>query len=237
MTDFPTLWFLYTVFDTNGTMMSQYTVRCLSTLMLSFLPPGKLTLSPDGLPMIRNLQLPYIISQGYINLRCVWTLGCPAELQFNRDSTDRPTEAAYPKAFQELFPGQPVPGTVGVACCAQFALTQEKVHERPLKDYQHYRKWLMETDLEDATSGRVMEYSWHMIFGRPAVHCPNASECYCLTFGLCNLTCTADKCGERWPFPPYATLPPGWPQVGWNGEHRSQELLAALQNNSMTLPS
>ena len=78
-----------------------------------------------------------------------------------------------------------------------------------------------------------MEYSWHIVFGQPAVHCPKAEKCYCQTYGLCNLMCTEDKCGERWPFPPVATLPKGWPQKGWSGEDRSEEELAALRNTAV----
>lgn len=182
--------------------------------------------------MLQNLQLPYIMSDGYVNLRCVWTLGCPSEIQVHKEKSEMATEAAYPEAFQELFPGQPLPDVVGVACCAQFAVTKAKVHERPLADYEHYRNWLSQTRLPDETSGRVLEYAWHIVFGKPAVHCPNAAECYCRTFGLCNLECGVDKCGERWAYPPFATLPKGWPQVGWNGEVRSEEEIAAMRNVS-----
>lgn len=188
--------------------------------------------------MLQSLQLPYIISQGYANLRCVWTLGCPAELRLEQPSNaDHPadvtatatTRAAYPQAFQELFPGEPVPSVVGVACCAQFAVTRAKIRERPLADYQRYRQWLLDTPLDDQVSGRVLEYSWHMIFGKSPVHCPTAQECYCNTFGLCHLECkTQDKCGERWPFPPYSTLPRGWPTIGWDGQSRDQRVLADL---------
>jgi hypothetical protein len=92
----------------------------------------------------------------------------------------------------------------------------------------------METPLDDHVSGRVLEYSWHVIFGREAVHCPNARECYCKTYGLCGLECTEEgKCGERWPFPPYATLPNGWPGVGWNGEIRDEQKLEELRMTAM----
>jgi hypothetical protein len=145
--------------------------------------------------------------------------------------SSKTTQTAYPQAFQELFPGEPIPPVVAVACCAQFALTREKIRERPLKDYQRYRQWLLDTSLDDQVSGRVFEYSWHMIFGKSHVHCPSAKECYCSTFGLCNLECEGDnKCGERWPYPPYATLPKGWPMIGWDGQSRDEEVLAGLRN-------
>ena len=189
--------------------------------------------------MLQNLQVPYLVSQGYANIRCVWTLGCPNELRaldqpIQADPKDEKsaenTQLNYPKAFQELFPGTPVPPTVGVGCCAQFALTREKIRERPVEDYVHYRQWLLDTPLADHVSGRILEYSWHMIFGKSAVHCPNAKKCYCNTFGLCNLECGESKCGERWAYPPFAMLPKGWPTIGWNGETRDQEFIASQRN-------
>jgi hypothetical protein len=150
------------------------------------------------------------------------------------------TEIAYPKAFQELFPGLPLPLSVGVACCAQFAATRETIHSRSLEDYRRWRQWLLDTSLEDHISGRVLEYSWHMIFGKPSVHCPNAKDCYCKTYGLCNLECEESKCGERWPFPPAATLPKGWPVLDWDGNSRDQETIDSFRSvaiSSTSLPA
>lgn len=215
--------------------------------MYSFLPFRAwvdVVLFPDGVPLMQSLQPDYIISQGYANLRCVWSLGCPAEIrpqqENNRPSTDQAgqTQIVYASAFKELFPGEPVPQTVGVACCAQFAATRDKIRERPLEDYERYRDWVLNTTLEDSISGRVMEYSWHQIFGRPAVHCPNVQECYCKTYGLCNLTCPEDsRCGERWHFPPSATLPKGWPEYGWEGEFRTPEQLQEMRLEAMVRSS
>lgn len=192
----------------------------------------------DGVPLLKNLQLSYVVSQSYVNLRCVWTLGCPAELNFKGQPADssKTTEAAYPDAFKELFPGESLPPTIGVACCAQFAVTREKIRERPIQDYKRYRQWLSETPLDNYISGRILEYSWHIIFGQPPVHCPNAQECYCKTFGLCTLECKEDgKCGEYWPFPPFSSLPKGWPTVDWDGQNRNAETLVELRNKSSPL--
>ena len=193
----------------------------------------------DGVPLMQSLRPEYILSQGYTNLRCVWSLGCPAEIRPTQDN-NRPendqagqTQEVYAEAFKVLFPGQPLPEVIGVACCAQFAATREKIRERPVEDYQRYRDWILNTTLEDSISGRVMEYSWHQVFGRPAVHCPNVQECYCKTYGLCNLTCEDYRCGERWHFPPSATLPEGWPEYGWKGEHRTPEQLQEMRYEAM----
>ena len=60
-----------------------------------------------------------------------------------------------------LFPEKDVPREVGVSCCAQFAATREKIQERKRSEYQRYRQWLMDTELGDSISGRILEYSWH----------------------------------------------------------------------------
>lgn len=126
----------------------------------------------DGMRMLSRLQIPYIKKAGYINLRCVWTLGCPAEIrpyeerqkdQVDEDGEEGEAKAGsyYLEAFEHLFPGTPVPEKIGVSCCAQFAATGEKIRERPLSDYIRYREWLTETTLKDDLSGRIMEYAWH----------------------------------------------------------------------------
>jgi hypothetical protein len=127
----------------------------------------------DGQRMLSRLQLPHIQAQGYVNLRCVWTIGCPAELHPIREyeavlgelseeiTRDSRTGSVYKEAFEALFPGKDVPEAVGASCCAQFAVTGDKVRQRPKSDYETYRRWLLETELPDDISGRVMEYSWH----------------------------------------------------------------------------
>lgn len=119
----------------------------------------------DGLPMLRHFQLPYLEEQGYVNIRCAWSLGCPAEIKpLAEEGEHREAVHAggdYKKAFQTLFPDKEVPKEVGVSCCAQFAATKEKIRERKREEYVRYREWLMGTDLADSISGRVLEYSWH----------------------------------------------------------------------------
>ncbi|KAI9368115.1 hypothetical protein BJX61DRAFT_240919 [Aspergillus egyptiacus] len=175
----------------------------------------------DGVPMLRNYQLPYLEKQGYVNLRCAWVLGCPEEIHPLTDTHREAVHAGeyFKKGFMELFPGEEVPEAVGVSCCAQFGVTSWKIRERPKSDYERYRKWLMYTDLTDDLSGRIMEYSWHMIFGKDAIHCPSAGECYCKVFGLCDLDCpSVGACEDRYALPPYSSLPQGWPYIGWRGQ-------------------
>ncbi|XHF99427.1 hypothetical protein AWENTII_002929 [Aspergillus wentii] len=132
----------------------------------------------DGVPMLSRFQVPYLQRQGYVNLRCTWALGCPVEIHPHSDTHRENVHAGeyFKTGFMELFPGADVPEEVGVSCCAQFGVTRDKVLERSKKDYEHFREWLSETSLPDDLSGRIMEYSWHMIFGKEPVHCPKAER-------------------------------------------------------------
>lgn len=120
----------------------------------------------DGARTLSRLKLPYIIEQRYVNLRCVWTLGCPHEIHpldhpVDEITSETSADQVYAASFRELFPDTTIPKSIGVSCCAQFAVTRETILERPMEDYQRYRRWLLETDLDDGLSGRIMEYSWH----------------------------------------------------------------------------
>jgi hypothetical protein len=134
----------------------------------------------DGERMLHRLQLPYVRQEGYVNLRCVWTLGCPNEIHplteegaplpgADGRSSDTRAGTYYKRAFEYLFPGTPIPEEVGASCCAQFAVTAAIVRARPKKDYVRYRRWLLETSLADDLSGRIMEYSWHSKHGHHLV--------------------------------------------------------------------
>lgn len=172
----------------------------------------------DGVPVLKRLRLQHVQERGFVALRCSWTMGCPSELHPLRPTTktdDRSqNEAAYAAAFQHLLPGETVPESVGAHCSSQFAVSRERILERPKQQYEKIRTWILETTLDDQISGRVIEYMWHIIFGMPAVDCQDAGECFCQTFGLCNLTCNERECEKRYKLPQYASIPQGWPEVG-----------------------
>lgn len=120
---------------------------------------------------IQSLRLGHVLEQGYVNLRCRHLPGCPpASIQPFRDPPDtgKQVEPYMAEAWEYMFPGIPVPLEIGVACCAQFAVTREQIRARPREDYERIFSWLMETSLNDSISGRVLEYTWHIIFGRKA---------------------------------------------------------------------
>jgi hypothetical protein len=78
------------------------------------------------------------------------------------------------------------PKEVGAACCAQFAVSREQVLQRPRDDYIKFRQWVIDTEKDDASSGRVMEFLWHVIFGQEVFcSCPDEELCYCQVYGKC----------------------------------------------------
>ncbi|KAI1442498.1 hypothetical protein F5Y02DRAFT_257064 [Annulohypoxylon stygium] len=181
----------------------------------------------DIVPTLRNLRLPYVREAGYVNLRCVWVIGCPAEIRPFQDEDEGPRDQKHPsakgvfrRAFEQLLPEVPVPELVAVSCCSQFAVSRDTIQRHSKERYLQFRDWLLKTPLDDGTSGRVMEFSWHIIFGKEARHCPSAKECYCNVFGMCDLLCTDATCEGRYTLPPYSTLPEEWPLFGWDHEDR-----------------
>ncbi|KAM3064734.1 hypothetical protein ACMFMF_011779 [Clarireedia jacksonii] len=156
--------------------------------------------SYDGLQVLKRLQVPYLLREGYVNLRCSWIVGCTKPLRPAQQSANF-YERQYAIAFGHLFPAKAVPSTVMAPCCSQFGLSRWKTLERPKEDYENYRQWLLETDLSDYYSGRIMEYVWHMIFGKPPQSCQNEELCYCELFGLCE----AAVSGKTYVLPPVGT--------------------------------
>ncbi|KAJ5146550.1 Protein of unknown function DUF3431 [Penicillium bovifimosum] len=132
----------------------------------------------DNVLTVQRLQLDYLRKVGYLNLRCDWSPGCPDEVQPFRQTAGRTTELAFAGAWLRIFNNTDVPEIVATPCCAQFAVTREQVLQRPRSDYESYHRWLMTTELDDETSGRVFEYLWHIIFGQDPVFCPAKAQCY-----------------------------------------------------------
>ncbi|KAJ5161945.1 hypothetical protein N7492_007337 [Penicillium capsulatum] len=170
----------------------------------------------DTVISVNDLQLDYVRESGYVNLRCAGHPGCPAELEPARylrdhgDDIDFGTPVQYPRKFQLLLPGVEVPEFVGVPCCAQFAVTRDRVRQRGRSEYERMRRVVMESELDDETTGRIFEYLWHIVFGKPAQSCPDLGQCYCNTYGYCNMTDVDIMNQWQWRG---ATLPRNWPNV------------------------
>ncbi|KAJ5716472.1 hypothetical protein N7493_008383 [Penicillium malachiteum] len=155
----------------------------------------------DNVIAMRNLQIPFVQQNGYVNLRCNWNPGCKADHRINGHVTEEiwydmfegtstpPLNMSSSDEIEE--PGKRYarkPMYIAAACCAQFAVSKEQVRMRPKEDYLKIRQWLIDTELSDAKSGRVMEYLWHIIFGADSVYCPDQLLCYCQVYGQCGET-------------------------------------------------
>lgn len=136
----------------------------------------------DNAVAMQALQLDFVAQNGYVNLRCNTNPGCTKGYKSNKHPH------VNGEVWQEIFEGTSTWPTkeigeptssqedrhkfeyaymgVASACCAQFAVSREQVHKRPLQDYVKIRQWVMDTEKDDAHSGRVMEYLWHIIFGK-----------------------------------------------------------------------
>ncbi len=64
-------------------------------------------------------------------------------------------------------------------------MSGERIQGREKAFYERYRDWLVETELGDQTSGRIMEYSWQYLFTGLWEHCPSQHQCYCEGYGIC----------------------------------------------------
>ena len=120
---------------------------------------------------VQLLNTGFVQKTGYTNMRCTPTPGCPDEIQPFRSPRDesRTSEIVFPEAWKAFFNNTDIPAVIAAPCCSQFAVSREQVWKRPLEDYQQYHRWLMETELPDDVSGRIMEYMWHIIFGKDPV--------------------------------------------------------------------
>ena len=143
----------------------------------------------DNVFALQNLRLDYVRKMGYVNLRCNPNPGC--------SKVRRPNQHINGEVWNDVFGDTSTPvfnqglrgpaamnGTttlddpeqsryvgmsIWTACCAQFAVSRDQIYRRPLQDYIAIREWLIDTEMDDAQSGRVLEYLWHVIFGRAAV--------------------------------------------------------------------
>lgn len=119
----------------------------------------------DAVRMLQQLKTSTVLERGYVNLRCITEIGCPAEVQPFRSPPmeDKHAEHAFPYFYAAFFNKtyeqmREEIGVVGTPCCAQFAVGKAEVLKRERGFYERIRRVLLETGYDDDTSGRVMEY-------------------------------------------------------------------------------
>ncbi|EFR02021.1 hypothetical protein MGYG_05023 [Nannizzia gypsea CBS 118893] len=144
-------------------------------------------LNRDAAEMVKRLSIERVIRDGFMNLRCNWSPGCPGWIHphTTEENAEKPEEASVLKGWTDIFPSIPIPGVIGGQCCAEFAISRERALAIPRSHLLYYRDWLLRTNLVDYYSGRVWEYLWHVIFTGQYVYCPAERVCFCDGYGLC----------------------------------------------------
>jgi hypothetical protein len=119
----------------------------------------------SAVDMVRRLSSQKVMRDGYMNLRCHLDPGCPDHIhpvvgkESSDDALQIPEAVVIGKVWLELFPNVAAPPRVlSQPCCAQFALSKDRIQTIPLAQYVFYRDWLLQTPLTDNLSGRVWEY-------------------------------------------------------------------------------
>ena len=141
----------------------------------------------DAAEMIKMLSSERVQRLGYMNMRCHWNPGCPEWMHPGvvEDDVNKLEEKKMAQCWSELFPHEPIPRVLAVPCCAQFALSRDRIREIPLSTFKFYRNWLLKTELSDYISGRIWEYLWHFVFTGQSSVCPTQHTCYCDGYGIC----------------------------------------------------
>lgn len=152
---------------------------------------NNILLDLDSAKTISRLNPAHVVRQGYFNARCHHDPGCPDWIHLDRPQAEwdlvKKKEEQYftSSVWRDLHPLDPFPKALSQPCCAQFAVSGERIRARPKSDYEHYRQWIFDTTIEDEFSGRIMEYNWQYIFTGQSEFCPPQHQCYCDGYGVC----------------------------------------------------
>ncbi|KAH9868477.1 hypothetical protein J1614_007549 [Plenodomus biglobosus] len=137
--------------------------------------------------LITRLSRQRVWREGFVNMRCTWHPGCPDWIHPGKTEKDPSKEEEHliAKSWSELFPLDPVPTVLATPCCAQFAISRDRIQARPYAQYLWYRDWLFNSRLPDHLSGRMWEYVWQFVFTGLNVYCPKEHICFCDQYGTC----------------------------------------------------
>jgi hypothetical protein len=144
-------------------------------------------LGHDASELVTRLSRPRVWREGFVNMRCSWYPGCPDWMKpgETKENVYKQEEVILAKSWSELFPLDKVPAVLAQPCCAQFALSRERIQALPHAQYVWYRNWVFNTKLPDHLSGRVWEYIWQFVFTGNNIYCPKEHVCFCDQFGSC----------------------------------------------------
>ncbi|KAL1296781.1 hypothetical protein AAFC00_000243 [Neodothiora populina] len=144
-------------------------------------------LDSNAAEMVKALRPERVLREGYMNMRCHWDPGCPAHIRPTETEEDIniPEAAIMGRVWKQLFPGEKVPDVLSQPCCAQMAVSRDRIRLLPRQRYISLRDWIINSDLEDRLSGRVFEYVWQYLWTGEYEFCPLQSVCYCDGYGIC----------------------------------------------------
>lgn len=125
--------------------------------------------------VLGRLNFEIVARNGYTNLRCDPNPGCPLSIsplnpsQLDIDTNDY--RAYFDDVYTTIFatPRDRIPERIAHTCCAQFAVTRERILQRPRTDYERMRNWIIGTHMDSHGVGWVFEMVWHIIFGCEAI--------------------------------------------------------------------
>ncbi|KAI8938081.1 hypothetical protein NX059_005752 [Plenodomus lindquistii] len=144
-------------------------------------------LDRDAYKMITRLSRQRVWREGFVNMRCSWNPGCPDWINPSKTVKNPAKEEEHliAKSWSELFPLDKVPTVLANPCCAQFALSRDRIQAIPYAQYIWYRDWVFNSRLPDRLSGRMWEYVWQFVFTGQNVYCPKEHLCFCDQYGMC----------------------------------------------------
>ncbi|SMY20974.1 unnamed protein product [Zymoseptoria tritici ST99CH_1A5] len=140
---------------------------------------------------LAQLDLEQVMQTGYVNLRTTWggsrEHDCPNGFSTSATLRDNPTGEAFlmGRAFHDNFPDDPMPEILAGPCCSQFAVTKDAIRSRPLEQYQHIVRVLVDSNWSDQAIGRPWERMWPWLFKRQAKDCNMEYSTLCRLYGVC----------------------------------------------------
>lgn len=128
---------------------------------------------------LTHLNAASALKDGYLSPRCLG--GCENVIELPgdvvplaelNDKTERHVQiATVLHEFLRDDEGRrvKVPSKIASPCCAQFVVSRERVRARGRETWEGLREWLRRTEMSSVSSGRVLEYTWHLWFGMEPV--------------------------------------------------------------------
>ncbi|ETS73679.1 hypothetical protein PFICI_14625 [Pestalotiopsis fici W106-1] len=127
----------------------------------------------DSVFEVSSLRAEYVLERGYVSPRCMG--GCENVMPVADEGVSLAdihlvTRDAQLRSLLSEFldPAESIPSKIAAPCCAQFAVSRVAVQSRSREWWQALRSWLISTSLSSYSSGRLLEWTWHIWFGEEA---------------------------------------------------------------------